>query len=115
MAHDTLRKKLRGELLEPGSSTYDATRAIWNGMIDRRPALIAQCRNAADVMASVSYARDHNLVISVRSGGHNVAGYAVCNGGLMIDLSLMNGVRVDPSLDRAFVEGGALWADVDAA
>ena len=115
MAHDVLRKKLRGELLEPGHPAYDATRVIWNGMIDRRPALIARCRNAADVVASVNYARDHNLIISVRSGGHNVAGYAVCEGGLMIDLSLMNGVRVDPTLDRACVEGGALWADVDAA
>ncbi len=115
MAHDVLRTKLRGELLEPGSSAYDATRVIWNGMIDRRPAVIARCRNAADVAASVNYARDQGLVISVRSGGHNVAGYAVCNGGLMIDLSLMNGVRVDPNFDRAIVEGGALWADVDAA
>jgi FAD/FMN-containing dehydrogenase len=115
MAHDILRKTLRGELLDPGSAAYDAARVIWNGMIDRRPALIARCRNAADVMASVSYARDHSLVISVRGGGHNVAGYSVCDDGLMIDLSLMNGVRVDPSLDRAIVEGGAVWADVDAA
>jgi FAD/FMN-containing dehydrogenase len=115
MAHDILRKTLRGELLDPGSAAYDAARVIWNGMIDRRPALIARCRNAADVMASVSYARDHSLVISVRGGGHNVAGYSVCDDGLMIDLSLMNGVRVDPSLDLAIVEGGAVWADVDAA
>ena len=84
-------------------------------MIDRRPALIARCRNAADVAASIKFALGHSLIIAVRSGGHNVAGYAVCDGGLMIDLSLMNGVRVDPLLDHAFVDGGATWGDVDAA
>lgn len=115
MAHEALRKKLRGELLESASSGYEATRVVWNGMIDRRPALIARCRNAADVVASVNYARDQCLTISVRSGGHNVAGYAVCDGGLMVDMSLMSAVRVVPSLDKAIVEGGALWADVDAA
>ncbi|MGH6906956.1 MAG: FAD-binding oxidoreductase [Aestuariivirga sp.] len=109
------RAQLRGELLDPASTAYDATRVIWNGMIDRRPDLIARCRNAADVATSVNFARDHGLVIAIRSGGHNVAGYAVCDGGLMIDLSSMNGVRVDPALDRAFVEGGATWGDVDAA
>jgi FAD/FMN-containing dehydrogenase len=88
---------------------------VWNGMIDRRPALIARCRNAADVAASVNFAREHGLIVSIRSGGHNVAGYAVCDSGLMIDLSLMNAVRVAPQLDRAHVEGGATWGDVDAA
>ncbi len=115
MAHETLKTVLRGELLEPGDPTYDATRIVWNGMIDRRPALIVRCRNAADVVASVSYARDNGLAVAMRSGGHNVAGYAVCDGGLMIDLSHMNGVRVAPDLSRAFVDGGATWADVDAA
>jgi len=115
MTHEALRSTLRGELLEPGSPAYDAARVVWNGMIDRRPALIARCRNAADVVASVNHARSHGLAIAVRSGGHNVAGYAVCDGGLMIDLSLMNAVRVAPGLDRAFVEGGATWDDVDAA
>ena len=115
MAHEALRSILRGELLEPGSAAYDAARVVWNGMIDRRPALIARCRNAADVIASVNHAHAHGLVIAVRSGGHNVAGYAVCDGGLMIDMSLMNAVRVAPGLDRANVEGGATWGDVDAA
>jgi FAD/FMN-containing dehydrogenase len=115
MTHEALRSQMRGELLEPGNADYDAARVVWNGMIDRRPALIARCRNAADVVAAVNYGRIHGLVISIRSGGHNVAGYAVCDGGLMIDLTLMNAVRVAPGLDRAFVEGGALWADVDAA
>src|SRR5215207_1057769 len=112
---DNLRAALRGELLEPSSPAYDAARVVWNGMIDRHPALIVRCRNAADVVNSVNFARDHRLTIAVRSGGHNVAGYAVCNDGLMIDLSLMNGVRVSPCLDRATVQGGATWADVNAA
>ena len=110
-----LRARLRGELLDPSHPTYDATRIIWNGMIDRRPAFIVRCRNAADVAASVNFARDHRFAIAIRSGGHNVAGYATCEAGIMIDLSLMNGVRVLPPLDRVIVEGGATWADVDAA
>jgi FAD/FMN-containing dehydrogenase len=110
-----LRGRLRGELLEPASPGYDAARVVWNAMIDRRPALIARCRNAADVATSVGFARDRGLVIAVRGGGHNVAGYAVCDDGVMIDLSLMNAARVDATLERAHVEGGATWADVDAA
>jgi FAD/FMN-containing dehydrogenase len=115
MTHDALRSKLRGELLEPGTPGYDEARVVWNGMIDRRPALIARCRNAADVLASVNHARAHGLVIAIRSGGHNVAGYAVCDGGLMIDMSFMNAVRIAPAVDRVYVEGGATWGDVDAA
>ena len=112
---EAFRAQLRGEVVDPSSPTYDALRVVWNGMIDRRPVLIARCRNAADVAVSVRFARDHGLAIAIRSGGHNVAGYAVCDGGLMIDMSLMNGVRVAPGLDRAIVEGGATWGDVDAA
>jgi FAD/FMN-containing dehydrogenase len=112
---ESLRSTMRGEVLEPSSPSYDAARVVWNGMIDRRPAFIARCRNAADVVASVHFARDHGLAIAIRSGGHNVAGYAVCEGGMMIDMSLMNAVRVAPGLDRATVEGGATWRDVDAA
>ncbi|ATU93147.1 FAD-binding oxidoreductase [Phyllobacterium zundukense] len=115
MTLDELRRVLHGELLEPGAAAYDDARIVWNGMIDKRPALIARCRNAADVLASVNYARVHDLAIAVRSGGHNVAGYAACDGGLMIDMSLMNAVRIAPRLDEAYVEGGATWADVDAA
>lgn len=115
MTHEALSNELRGELLTPGSAAYDAARVVWNGMIDRRPALIARCRNAADVIASVRHARANGLAIAVRGGGHNVAGYAVCDGGLMIDMSLMNAVRVTSGLDRAYVEGGATWGDVDAA
>jgi FAD/FMN-containing dehydrogenase len=112
---DALRSVFRGEILDRSSPAYDATRVVWNGMIDRKPLIIARCRNAADVSASVCFARDNGLSIAVRSGGHNVAGYAVCDGGVMIDMTLMNGVRLSPALDRAYVEGGAHWLDVDAA
>jgi FAD/FMN-containing dehydrogenase len=114
-AVDSLRTALRGELLDSAHQGYDQARVVWNGMIDRRPALIARCRNAADVIATVNFSREHGMSIAIRSGGHNVAGYAVCDGGMMIDMTLMNGVRLSPDLDRAFVEGGALWLDVDAA
>jgi FAD/FMN-containing dehydrogenase len=114
-AIENLRANLRGELLEPANPAYDSTRVVWNAMIDRRPALIARCQNAADVVACIKFARGNSMGIAVRSGGHNVAGYAVCEGGLMVDLSLMNAVRVLPGLDRAIVEGGSTWADVDAA
>jgi FAD/FMN-containing dehydrogenase len=112
---DGFRAAMRGEVIEPSAPSFDAVRVVWNGMIDRRPALIARCANAADVVTSVRFARAEGLAIAIRSGGHNVAGYAVCDGGLMIDMSLMKSVRVAPGLDRAFVEGGATWGDVDAA
>ena len=115
MTIQEFRATLQGELLEPSSEAYESARVVWNGMINRRPALIARCRNAADVAASVNFARDNGLAIAIRSGGHNVAGYAVCDGGLMIDMAPMNAVQVAPGLDRAIVEGGALWSDVDAA
>ena len=110
-----LRAGLRGEIIEPGDVSYDETRIVWNGMIDRRPALICRPKNAADVVAAVNFGRDNGLAISIRSGGHNVAGYAVVDAGLMIDMTLMNGVRVDPENRLAYVDGGALWLDVDAA
>src|SRR5271169_3562550 len=91
-----LRTSLRGRLLEPGDDDYNAARVVWNGMIDRRPAFIACCAGVADVIQSVAFARRHALPLSIRGGGHNVAGYAVCEGGLMIDLSAMRAVRVDP-------------------
>ncbi|HUR43539.1 MAG TPA: FAD-binding oxidoreductase, partial [Aestuariivirga sp.] len=112
---EAFRSQMVGEVLEPASAAYDATRIIWNGMIDRRPALISRCRTVADVVASVQFAHEHNFRIAIRSGGHKVAGYAVCDGGLMIDMSLMKGARVAPGRDRVIVEGGATWADVDAA
>src|SRR5688572_7636771 len=88
--------RLRGTLLRPGEAGYDDARKIWNGMIDRKPALIARCAGVADVSHAVHFARTHNLLASVRGGGHNVPGNAVCEGGLMLDLSRMKSVRVDP-------------------
>jgi hypothetical protein len=103
----------RGRLISADHADYDSARAVWNGAIDRRPRLIARCIGAADVIAAVRFARDHDLQIAIRGGGHNVAGTAVCDDGLVIDLSAMRGVRVDPADRRAWVQGGALWGDVD--
>jgi FAD/FMN-containing dehydrogenase len=103
----------RGRLISAGDADYDIARAVWNGAIDRRPRLIARCIGTTDVVAAVRFARDHNLEIAIRGGGHNVAGTAVCDDGMMIDLSAMRGLRVDPAGRRAWVQGGALWGDVD--
>jgi hypothetical protein len=110
-----LRAELRGPVLGEGDAGYDATRRIWNGLIDRRPALIVRCHGVADVVDALRFARQHDLRLSVRGGGHNVAGNAVCEGGLMIDLSLMRSVHVDPLKRTALVEGGATWGDLDRA
>ncbi len=110
-----LRGKLRGELITPGDAAYEAARKVYNGMIDRRPALIARCVDAADVMASVSFARERKLLLAVRGGGHNGPGLGVCDGGLVIDLSRMKGVRVDPKGRSVRVDGGCLWGDVEHA
>jgi hypothetical protein len=111
----TLRARFRGALLRPGEEGYEETRRVWNGAIDRRPALIARCAGADDVVEAVRYAREAGLAASVRGGGHAVAGYAVCDDALMIDLSLMRGVTVDPAARTARVSGGCLWSDVDKA
>jgi hypothetical protein len=111
----SFRERLHGPLLRPGDGGYDAARAVWNAMIDRRPALIARCANAADVIAAVEFAREHGLPLSVRGGGHGVAGKAVVDGGLMIDLSAMKGVRVDPVIRTASAEPGVLWEEFDRA
>jgi FAD/FMN-containing dehydrogenase len=103
----------RGVLISADRADYDTARAVWNGAIDRRPRLIARCISAADVVAAVRFARDHDLEIAIRGGGHNVAGTAVCNDGIVIDLSAMRAVRVDHAGRRAWVQGGALWGDVD--
>jgi FAD binding domain/Berberine and berberine like len=103
----------RGRLITAGHADYDTARAIWNGAIDRRPRLIARCIGTGDVIAAVRFARDHELEIAIRGGGHNVAGAAVCDDGIVIDLSAMRAVRVDPAARTAWVQGGALWGDVD--
>lgn len=110
---DAFKTQFRGEVLLPGSPTYDETRQIWNAMIDRRPALIARCTSPEDVVQAVTFARTHNLLVSIRGGGHNIAGNAVCDDGLMIDLSLMKNVQVDPDARLATVEPGCTLADFD--
>ena len=103
----------RGRLIQAGDADYDSARKVWNGAIDRDPRLIARCIGTTDVVAAVRFAPDHDLEIAIRGGGHNVAGTAVCDDGIVIDLSAMRGVRVDPKGRRAWVQGGALWGDVD--
>jgi FAD/FMN-containing dehydrogenase len=114
-AFEKFKAGLRGELLRPGDSGYDDARKIWNGMIDKRPALIARCAGVADVIHSVNFAQANNLVVAVRGGGHNVAGNAVCDGGLVIDLSRMKSVRVDPARRTARAEPGVTWREFDHA
>lgn len=104
---------MRGAVLRPGDDDYDGARWLWNGMFDRRPSFIARCTGVADVMACVNFARDHDLPLSVRGGGHSMPGQSVCDAGLTIDLSLMNGVRVDPKKGSVRAEGGCLWGAVD--
>src|SRR5437879_3743429 len=110
---ESFRTSLRGALLRPGDEGYDAARQVWNGMIDRKPALIARCAGAADVISAVNFARTNNLLVSVRGGGHNVTGNAVCDGGLMIDLSPMKGLRVDAARRTARAEPGLTWSEFD--
>ena len=104
---------LRGELLQPGDADYDGARQIWNGMFDKKPALIARCRGTADVIDAVNFARENGLLTAVRCGGHNSSGSGSCDGGILIDLSAMNAVHVDPKTRRARVQGGATWGDFD--
>ncbi|MGZ8649735.1 MAG: FAD-binding oxidoreductase, partial [Solirubrobacteraceae bacterium] len=112
---DELRTRFRGALLQPGEEGYDEARRVWNGAIDRRPALIARCAGADDVAEAVRFARERDLVISVRGGGHAVAGHAVCDDGMMIDLSLMKAISVDPAARSARAAGGVLWRELDGA
>ena len=108
-----LRGRLRGQLCLPGEPGYDTARTIWNAMIDRRPALIVRAAGAADVIATVNLAREHGLLLAVRGGGHNIAGNAVCDGGLMLDLTPMKSVRVDPARRTAIAEPGVTLAEFD--
>ena len=109
----TLREAFGGALISPDHPGYDEARKVWNGMIDRRPALIARCTGVADVRSAVRFAREHDLLVAVRGGGHNVAGTAVCDGGLVIDLSPMKGMRVDPRRCTAQAQPGLLWGEFD--
>jgi FAD/FMN-containing dehydrogenase len=115
LAGPEVRAAFRGELIAPGDPGYDAARKVYNAMIDRRPGLIARCVDVADVITMVDLAREQKLLVSIRGGGHNAGGLGVADGALCIDLSLMQGVHVDPAGDTILVEGGCTWGDVDHA
>lgn len=110
---EELENQIRGELISSQSKIFDEVRSVWNGLIDKRPALIVKCINTADVVDAVNFARQNDLLVAVRSGGHNVAGNAVCDDGLVIDLSAMKGIHVDPGKRTARVQPGADWGDLD--
>ncbi|RWO64556.1 MAG: FAD-binding oxidoreductase [Mesorhizobium sp.] len=112
-ALEAFSAQLRGKMLSEGDAAYDEARTVWNATVDRLPGLIVCCVGASDVISAVNFARENRLLVSVRGGGHNIAGSAVCDGGLMIDLSLMKSVRVDVAARRAWVGPGATLADVD--
>ena len=112
-AIDQLKSSLRGALLRPGDDGYDKARTVWNAMIDRRPALVVRCAGVADIQQAVGFAQKHGILAAVKGGGHNIAGNAVCEGGLLIDLSALRSVRVDPAARVAHVEPGATLADFD--
>ncbi len=112
---EALERAVKGDVLRPGEPAYDEARKIWNAMIDKRPALIVRCATTEDAVRGVEFARENGLLLAIRGGGHNIAGLALCDEGLVIDLSRMKGVKVDARARRASVEGGARLADVDAA
>jgi FAD/FMN-containing dehydrogenase len=107
------KQSLRGELITPSDQDYDQKRKLWNGMIDKHPAMILRCTGAADVVSAVNFARNNRLLLSVRGGGHNVAGKALCDDGLVIDLSDMRSVRLDPTSRTVRAQGGARLGDID--
>ncbi|WP_248844013.1 FAD-binding oxidoreductase [Streptomyces hirsutus] len=110
---DEFRSSFQGEVIDRGHPGYDEARAVWNGLIDRRPALIAQCSGTADVVEAVRVARKHRPLVSIRGGGHQVAGSGVCDDGLVIDLSRMKGVHVDPTARTARAQAGVTWGELD--
>src|SRR3970040_2293708 len=112
---EELAKRVAGKLTLPGDADYDQARRVWNGMIDKRPALIARCAGADDVKAAVKFAREHEMLVAVRGGGHSVAGPGPCAGGRVVDLSPMRAVRVDPEQRLATVQAGLNWGGLDRA
>ncbi len=105
--------KLRGRVIQPGDDGYEESRRVWNGNIDRRPALVARCTGVADVIEAVKFARANNLLVAIRGGAHNAAGHGTCDGGIVIDLSQMKGIRVDPAKRTAQAQAGVLWGELD--
>src|SRR3954452_20566408 len=108
-----LAAELHGAVIRPGDDAYDQGRALWNGAQDQHPALIVRCAGVADVIAALRFARSQQLEVAIRGGGHSIPGFSGVDGGLVVDLSAMGAVRVDPAARRAFVQGGATWRDVD--
>src|SRR5262250_283259 len=109
----SLRDLLRGELIGHDHAAYETARRVWNGNIDRRPTLIVRCTGVADVQAAVNFARTHGIAVAVRGGGHSAPGYGTNEGGFVIDLSPLKGIRVDPSARTAHAQGGVLWRELD--
>ncbi|HEX8727240.1 MAG TPA: FAD-dependent oxidoreductase, partial [Ktedonobacterales bacterium] len=110
---DEFKTRVRGAVLQPGDDGYETARNVWNGMIDRRPALIVRCAGVADVVQAVKFARSQNLLVAVRGGGHNVTGNATCDGGMVIDVSPMKGVRVNPVAQTVHAQAGLTWREFD--
>ena len=109
----SLRSSLRGEVIQSDQGGYEAARRVWNGNVDRRPALIARCTGVADVQQALNFARTSRIMVSVRGGGHGAPGYGTNDGGLVIDLSPMKGIHVDPATRTARAQGGVLWRELD--
>src|SRR5215208_8138716 len=114
-ALDELRSSFEGELLDAADPRYDERRAVWNGSIDRHPALIARCSSTADVIATLRFAKRTGLPLAVRSGGHSFPGQSVCDGGVVVDLGLMKAIRVDPDASTVTAQGGVLLGELDRA
>src|SRR5438876_5053839 len=112
---NAFRAQLRGELIQPQDASYEEARKVYNAMIDKHPALIARCVDGADVIRAVNFGRENHLNVAARGGGHNGPGFGTCDDGLVIDLSRMRGIRVDPANSTVHVEGGCVWGDVDHA
>src|SRR5262245_10350875 len=112
---DQLRSSIRGAIVQPGDAAYDTARKVYNGMIDKRPALVVRCADVADVIAAVNYARSNGMLTAIRGGGHNGGGLGTCDDGIVIDLSAMKGIRVDPIARTVRAGAGCLWGDVDHA
>src|SRR5437762_8308687 len=110
-----LKARFKGKVIEPGDPDYEQARVVWNAIADRRPAVIAQCTTADDVVTAIHYGREEGVVVAVRGGGHSVAGFSTCDGGLVIDMSPMREVQVDPSRHRATAQGGAHLSELDIA
>lgn len=114
-AWEELKSTLTGTLIFPDSENYDESRAIWNGMIDRKPACIVKCADVNDIVSAVNFGREHQLLVAVKGGGHNAAGFAMCDDGLVIDLSNMKEIKVDPKTRTVIAQGGVLWGEFDKA